>query len=71
MKFYIEQKPFETTKSMLTVTEILAIVNEKPERYTLALKQKNGYHEYEGHESITIDRALHFVLLDKRPTYNA
>ena len=71
MKFYIESKAYETQKSMLTVKEIFDLAKENPERLTLALKTSNGYHEYEGHELITIDRSLHFIFFDKRPTYNA
>ena len=68
--FFIEQKKYETEKEKLTVREILVdFAKVDPERYTLALKQQGGFHEYANlDESIEMKEGMHFSLFDKKPT---
>ena len=68
--FFIEQKKYETESEKLTVRQILVdFAKVDPERYTLALKQQGGFHEYGNlDEIIEMKEGMHFSLFDKKPT---
>jgi hypothetical protein len=68
--FFIEQKKHETQEESLTVRQILVdFAKVDPERYTLALKQQGGFHEYDNlDEPIEMKEGMHFSLFDKKPT---
>lgn len=68
--FFIDQKKHETDDQTLTAKQILVdFAKVDLERYTLALKKKGGYHEYENvNDVIEMKDGMHFSLFDKKPT---